>query len=185
MRDPLIMTALAVALVLPAVSFAQEDDDERGAMIEMMTSSDGLPQANMGEEDNGWLLSQDKGVCRMYSFNDPLALQVDPAHPETTGMHFQVIDGTIPGAAGTQIPVVLAMRDKEDAQFGGYQGVAVVAKGMVPAYVVPMPIKDLVEKFPNGFQVMLMDAKGEKKIMQSDTVGSRKHMATLGKCATP
>ncbi|AXK72810.1 hypothetical protein DWG18_11325 [Lysobacter sp. TY2-98] len=161
---------------------AQDDTQAAAAMMEMLQDPDGLPQADIEKDNNNWLLSHEKGLCRMLSFNDPLMLQVDPAHPEQSAMHFRVIDGTIPEKEGTTIPVILAMRDKADAEFGGYQGVALVTKDTVPAYVVQVPMKDLAEKFPNGFQVMLMDSTGEKKIMQSDTLGTRKYMTALAKC---
>lgn len=178
MRSPLIIVALLASLALPFAAAAQDADALRD-----MLSSDDSPRADMGEMDNGWLLSRNAGVCSMYSFNDPLVLQVDPAHPENTGMRFQVIDGKIPEKDGTPLPVMLVLRESEAAQFGGYPATAVVSQATVGAYVLQISMKELVEKFPNGFQAMLMDETGAKKLVQSDTLGSRKHLAALAKCA--
>lgn len=151
------------------------------AMLEMLQSEDGIPQADM-QQDNGWIFSREKGVCRMFSFNDKLMLQADPSNPANSSLRFQMIDGDIPEPDGAQVKVMLVLRDKADAQFGGYEATALVSKAPMPTYVIALSMKELAAKYPNGFQMMLMDATGSNKIMQSDTLGSGKHLAALAKC---
>lgn len=187
MRHPLITLALLAALALPFAAAAQEADEDEdpqtAALREMLMSEEGIPQADIGDEVNGWFFSREKGLCRMFSFNDPLVVQVDPNNPLNTGLRFQMIDGSIPEKDGTQLQMAVAVRGSTDVELRAFAATATVSQGMPATYVIPVPIKDLVGKFPNGFQMVLGDATGEKRIMQTDTLGTGKHLAALVKCA--
>ena len=115
MRHALLTTTLLAALLVPLACFAAADDDddeEMDAMVQMMQNPEGIPQANLGEEDNGWYFARKDGVCSMYSFNDPLVIQADPSNPLGTQLQFRMIDSLVPEENGAQVPMILAMRDK-------------------------------------------------------------------------
>jgi hypothetical protein len=148
-------------------------------MLQMMKNAEGLPQADMGEEDNGWFFERKDGVCRMYSFNDPLVIQADPSNPLGTQFEFLMIDSVVPEAQGTQVPMVIAIRGKDGEEFGTFNAVVMASRS---SYVMPVPLGELVTHYPNGFQLVLLD-KDQKRIMQSDTLGSAKHLAALQACS--
>lgn len=179
---------LALALLcLPATAALAQSDEEEGMTIEdwedMLSDPDGLPQADLGTQDNGWFLQRENGVCRMYSFNDALVIQADASDPLRTRFQFGMIDREIPEAHGTQVQMTVAMRASDDAQFEGFDAVVVASHDMKNyGYLMPVPLGDLVTRYPNGFQLMLVD-KNQKPVLKSDTRGSAKHLAELKACA--
>ncbi|WP_457096686.1 hypothetical protein [Lysobacter sp. P5_B9] len=182
MRHPILTAMLLAALALPLAAFAQEADAEDAkvdSMVEMMKNAEGLPQANLGEKDNGWFFVRKDGVCRMFSFNDPLTIQADPSDPLGTQFQFLMIDSVIPEAQGAQIPMVIAIRGKDGDEFNFFNAVVIASRN---SYVMPVPLGELVTHYPNGFQLVLLD-KDQKRIMQSDTLGSAKHLAALAACS--
>lgn len=181
MRHSFLASTLLAALLVPVAGFAQ-DDEKMDAMLQMMQSAEGLPQAELGEEDNGWYFERKDGVCRMYSFNDPLVIQADPSNPLGTQLQFRMIDALVPEENGAQVPMILAMRGNADDQFQGGEATLVASRDSgTYGYLMAVPLDLLVTRYPNGFQALLLD-KDEKRIMQSDTLGSRKHLASLQAC---
>lgn len=184
---PLLVTAALLALL--SLSFAataddDEDDADLEAMTEFLMSEEGLPQADFGQSDaNGWFLKQKDGVCTLSSFNDPLELQVDPANPLNTMLKFQMFDGEMPEAHGTQVPALLGVRDKPEGDYTVLDVTLTVSKSTPPSYLLTAPLAGLVAKHPNGFQLMLKDASAKKTLMKSDTLGSGQHLAALVACA--
>jgi len=186
MRHPLLTVALLAALALPLATFAQDVDDEDAeldAMAEMMMSGEGIAQAELGEQDNGWFFERKDGVCSMYSFNDPLVIQADPSNPLGTQLQFRMIDSEVPEAHGAQVPMIIAMRGKADEEFQGFDATLMASRDSKSyGYLMTVPLGELVTRYPNGFQLVLMD-KDQKRIMQSDTLGSTKHLAALQACS--
>jgi hypothetical protein len=183
MRLVLITTALLAALALPAHARAaddDEDDSDVAAMIDMLSSDEGIPQANI-EEDNGWMLSREKGGCSMFSFNDSLAISVDANKQSYLEIRF--FDGGLEGNNGDQVELLLAFQGDGSTEIGGGKFPAVIRtdKG-APAYVIPVPIAEVAKTFPNGFQMALLDAN-EQPVLRSDARGTGKHLAALGECA--
>ena len=91
----LFLTTTLLAALLPLACFAQ-DDEKIEAMRQMLMNAEGLPQATLGEEDNGWFFERKDGVCSMYSFNDPLVIRADPSNPLGTQLQFRMIDAWCP-----------------------------------------------------------------------------------------
>lgn len=183
MRHPLVITALLASLSLSFPAVADDEEDDEDAMLEYLMSEDGLPQADFGQRDsNGWFLKQENGVCTMSSFNDSLALQVDPANPDNTLLKFQLFDGEMPEADGTQVPVTLGLRDKPEGDYTVHSVMVTVSKSSLPTYLLPTPLAQLVADYPNGFQLMLKDKTAENLITRSDTLGSGTHLAALVAC---
>jgi hypothetical protein len=186
MRHALLTTILLAALLAPLACFAAADDDddeEMDAMVQMMQNAEGIPQANLGEEDNGWYFERKDGVCSMYSFNDPLVIQADPSNPLGTQLQFRMIDSLVPEENGAQVPMILAMRDSADDEFQGGEATLVASReSKTYGYLMVVPLDQLVARYPDGFQAVLLD-KDQKRIMQSDTLGSRKHLASLQACS--
>ena len=181
--------AALIAAVLLALSsqmaYAQseDDDDEASGLMQMLMSDEGLPQADLGQQDeHGWFLKREGSVCTMRSFNDSVALQVDPANPRNTVLKFQLFDSEMPEAEGTQVPLVVGVRGQPEGKYAVYNVTATVSKSPLPAYVVPAPLAELVANYPNGFELLLGDETGENKIMASDTIGSGRQLAALVAC---
>lgn len=184
MRHPFLTASLIAALLLPLACFAQddEDDEDMDAMAAMMLSGEGLPEMDMGTQDNGWFFKRENGLCRMYSFNDPLVIQADPSDPLGTRFQFGMIDREIPQAHGTQVQMILALRGNGEAKFEGHDAVVVASHDMKNyGYLMAVPLGGLVAQYPNGFELVLMD-KNEKPILKSDTRGTTKHLAELAAC---
>jgi hypothetical protein len=74
--------------------------------------------------------------------------------------------------------MIIAMRGKDGEEFGTFNAVVMASSN---SYVMPVPLGGLVKHYPDGFQLILMD-KDQKRIMQSDTLGSAKHLAALAAC---
>ena len=185
MRHPLLTTTLLAALLVPLACFAQDEDEDEDLdpMVQMMMSGEGIPQANLGEEDNGWYFEKKNGVCSMYSFNDPLVIQADPSNPLGTQLQFRMIDALVPEENGAQVSMILAMRGNADDQFQGGETTLVASRdSKTYGYLMVVPLDQLVTRYPNGFQAVLLD-KDQKRIMQSDTLGSSKHLASLKACS--
>jgi hypothetical protein len=184
MRHPLLSAALFAALALPLAAFAQEADDEDAELdplVQMMMSGEGLPQADI-EQDNGWFFERKDGLCRMYSFNDPLVIQADPSNPLGTQFQFGMIDREVPEAHGAQVPMVIAMRGKADEEFQGFDATLIASRDPKNyGYLMAVPLGELVTRYPNGFQLVLLD-KDQQRIMQADTLGSARHLAALQAC---
>lgn len=185
MRHLLVAAVLLASLSLPFAAIAgdEEDDTEVDALIDYL-SEEGPPQADFGQQDsNGWFLKKKDGVCTMSSFNDSLALQVDPANPANTLLKFQMFDGEMPEADGAQVPVLLGLRDKAEGDYAVHGVYVTVSKSsMLPTYLLPTPMEKLIADYPNGFQLMLKDQTAQTTIMQSSTLGSGKHLAALVAC---
>lgn len=182
MRLVLITAALLAALALPAQAWADDDEDDANAaaMMDMLSSDEGIPQANI-EESNGWMLSREKGGCRMFSFNDSLAISVDANKQSYLEILFY--DGGLEGNNGDQVELLLAFLGDGSTQVGGGKFPAMIRTDAgVPAYVIPLPIADVVKAFPNGFQMALLDAN-QQPVKQSDARGTGKHLAALAQCA--
>lgn len=112
----------ALLLALPAFSHAataQEEDGEQDELAELIVNP--LPESDLGEEDNGWLLTREDGTCRMYSFNDPLVLEANAADPSTSAMRFQMFDEAISEPDRATLPLVLSMRAAADAPADAHQ----------------------------------------------------------------
>jgi hypothetical protein len=187
MRHLLVTAALLASLSWSFAATADEDDEDDAdldAMTEYLMSEKGLPQADFGQSDaNGWFLKQKDGVCTMSSFNDSLQLQVDPVNPLNTMLKFQMFDGEMPEAHGAQVPALLGVRDKPDGDYAVYNVTLTVSKSTLPSYLLAVPLAELVAQHPNGFQLMLKDPSAQTTLMQSDTLGSGKHLAALVACA--
>jgi hypothetical protein len=185
MRHLLVIAALLASLALPVAAAAQDDDEDADldAMTDFLMSEEGLPQADFGTRDaHGWFLKKEDGICTMSSFNDSLALQVDPANPLNTLLKFQLFDGDIAQAHGTQVPALLGVRDQAEGDYAVYDVVLTVSKSTLPAYLLPTPLPELVAQHPNGFQLMLKDTTAQTTLAQSDTIGSGAHLAALVAC---
>lgn len=185
MHHRLIALLALAALCLPsAAALAQnEQKDNVAALQNAFAKGEGIHQADLGTEDNDWFLTRENGVCRMYSFNDPLVIQADASDPLGTQFRFGMIDRKIPEAHGTQVEMIVALRGSDDAQFKGFQ-VGVVASHDIKnyGYLMPVPLDELVTHYPNGFELVLMD-KNQKQILKSSTRGTGKHLAELAQCA--
>lgn len=184
MRHLLITTALLASLALPFAAHAQDEESDADAFLRGLVESDGIPQANFGEQDeHGWFLRKENGVCTMTSFNDRSALQVDPANPLNTMLKFQLFDGAMPEAHGTQLPALLGVRDTDGADYQVYNVTVAVSKSStIPAYLLPTPMAELVAQHPNGFQLLLKDPTAQNTLGASDTLGSGAHLAALVAC---
>jgi len=181
MRHPILAATLLAAFALPLAAFAQEADAEAAkidSMVQMLMDPEGLPQADLSKDDSGWFFERKDGVCRMFSFNDPLVIQADPSNPLGTQLQFLMIDSAVPEPQGTQVPMIIAIRGKDGEEFGTFKAEVLASSN---SYVMPVPLGELVKRYPNGFQLVLLD-KDEKRIMQSDTLGSAKHLAALAAC---
>lgn len=173
-RRVLLAAGLFAALVVPFAVAAQDDED------------DDLPaEAKAGSAINGWLFRRGNGVCRVYSFDDPLVIQANPADPSGTRLQFQVIDGGIPEAHGSKVAVTVLLREAPDEPFEEIKGVAEASRnGATPAYLLPVPLEELIARYPDGFQLVLLDKDGYQ-IVESDTQGSHAHFASLKACTRP
>ena len=79
--------------------------------------------------------------------------------------------------------MILAMRGNADDEFQGGDAMLVASRdSKTYGYLMVVPLDILVTRYPNGFQAVLLD-KDQKRIMQSDTLGSRKHLASLQACS--
>jgi hypothetical protein len=188
MRHALTIATLLACLALPFTVLAQdadeEDDSNAEAFLQALAEGDGIPQANFGEQDeHGWFLRREDGVCSMTSFNDRTALQVDPANPLNTMLKFQLFDGEMPEAHGTQLPALLGVRDSDGADYQVYNVTVTVSKSTIPAYLLPTPMAELVAQHPNGFELLLKDPSAQNTLGASDTIGSGAHLAALVACA--
>lgn len=183
MRLVLITAALLAALALPAHARAQDDDEDDtdvAAMIDMLSSDEGIPQANV-EESNGWFLSREKGTCRMYSFNDSLAITVDANRQSYLEILF--IDGGLEGNNGDVVELLLAFQGDGSTEVSGGKFQAMIRRTNtdVPAYLIPVPLAEVLKTFPNGFQIALLD-ENEQPVKRADARGTGKHLSALGEC---
>lgn len=181
LRRVLLSASLFAALAMPFAVAAQDADDDEydAALMDLIMSDKPLPEADLGEQDNGWFLERKDGACRMYSFNDRLAIE---SGSRGALFHFQFFDGNPGESPGTQVPMIVLLRDKPEAGFKAFDAVVEVApEGGIPGYLMPVPLAELNRLYPDGFQLVLLD-KEQKRVMQSDTLGSRKHLATLAGC---
>lgn len=186
-RRVLLAAGLFAALVVPFAVAAQddEDDDLPPETVEAMLRSPGPAEAKAGSAINGWLFRRGNGVCRVYSFDDPLVIQANPADPSGTRLQFQVIDGGIPEAHGSKVAVTVLLREAPDEPFEEIKGVAEASRnGATPAYLLPVPLEELIARYPDGFQLVLLDKDGYQ-IVESDTQGSHAHFASLKACTRP
>jgi hypothetical protein len=174
------MLALA-ALCLPAAHAFAQDEEVDASTLEAMSAA--LPEVNLGQQDNGWFLSRENGVCRMYSFNDVVSIQVDPANADNTRLEINMIDHTLAGDDGATVELPLGFRSSAD---GSYKVFPVPARVSREAgsygYLIALPIQDLINKFPDGFQMVLLDADNNE-VLSSSTLGTGKHLAALNECS--
>jgi hypothetical protein len=180
MRLPLV-TAAAILLLASPFAAVADDDEEDDAMFDAMMAEQGPPEVDLGESGNGWRFIREGGVCRMYSFNDPLVLQVDPANPLNTLMRFQLVDRDISEPDGARVQLLVALRGKPSGEFAVHPSTLTVSRATPASYLLPVSIQQMVATYPDGFQLVLA-TPDRKTIIESDTLGSGRHLAALAQC---
>ena len=180
-RRAWLAAGLFAALALPFAAAAQSDDEDElsPAAVDALLRGPGPADASPGAPINGWFFERKNGTCRMYSFNDPLVLEANATGAQ---LQFRIIDGEIPEAHGSTVPVTVLLRDMPDDPYEELQGNAIASRtGAVAAYLFPVRLDEIIDRYPYGFELSVVGTDGYE-IIASDTQGSQEHLAALKAC---